>query len=152
MFRGKLSKYSTAQRWNIAVALIIFILVTAFYLFRSAEPMKLGFEEDHMTITGPSGAPFVVTVDYQDILSVSEADTLDPGVRLEGLDTERCRFGSWQNDAYGNYTLCVSPAFPNHIVLETVNGIVAFNYESADSTQHLYSALVEMLRERGWEV
>ncbi len=152
MSSGRPSSFTTAQRRNIIIIAIIFVGVTALSLFRNTNPMELDFGDDHMTITGPESAPFTVTVQYQDILSVSEADIPDPGICLEGLDTQRCRFGFWQNDTYGEYTLCDSPAFQDHIVLETADGIVAFNYESDDSTHHLCQALVELLRDHGLEV
>lgn len=155
MSSGSPSKMNTAQRRNILFIAIIFLGVTAFSLFRGGEPMELAFNDDEMTITGPDGAPFAVTIPYQDIQSVFESDPLNAlelGVRLEGLDTDRCRFGTWHNDAYGDYTLCASPRVSNYIVLETAGGVVAFNYENADSTHHLYLALVDLLRDYGVEV
>lgn len=152
MSSGRPSKMSTAQRRNVLIVAIIFVGVTAFSLFRGGKPMELAFNDDEMTITGPDGAPFVVTIPYQDIQSVSESGTLELGIQLEGLDTGRCRFGTWRNDAYGDYTLCASPRISSYIVLETADGVVAFNYESADSTHHLYLAFVDLLRDRGVEV
>lgn len=155
MSSGGSSRMSAAQRRNILAIAIIFVGVTAFSLFRGAKPMQLAFLDDEMTITGPENAPFVVTIPYQDIRSVSEwdsADSLEPGFCREGLDTSRCRFGTWCNDAFGDYTLCASPGISNYIVLETADGVVAFNYESADSTHHLYLALADLLRDHGLEV
>lgn len=152
MSSGRPSKTSAAQRRNILIAAVIFVAVTAFSLFRGSEPVELAFHDDEMTITGPEGAPFVVTIPYQDIRAVSEADALEPGVRREGLDTGRCRFGSWRNGAYGDYTLCASPHISSYIVLDTADGVVVFNYESADSTHHLYLALADLLRDHGLEV
>lgn len=107
--------------------------------------MGLVIDEDSITVTGPSDAPFTLTVAYQDIRSISETDSLDPGILLDGLDRNGCRFGSWQNAAYGEYMLCDIPDIPKHIVLETANGIVVFNYESADFTHELCSAMLSRL-------
>lgn len=152
MSSGSPFKMSAAQRRSLLIAAVIFVGVTAFSLFRSGEPMELAFRDDEMTITGPEGAPFAVAIPYQDIRSVSESKAPDPGVCLEGLDTERCRFGVWRNDAYGDYTLCASPHISSYIVLKTADGVVAFNYENDDSTHHLYLALVDLLRDHGLEV
>lgn len=158
MSSGRPSKMSAAQRRNgrnVLIIAIILVGVTAFSLFHGGEAMELGFEDDKMTITDPEGAPFVVTISYRDIRSVSErspADALELGACQEGLDTSRCRFGTWSNDAYGDYTLCASPRVSSYIVLETAPGVVVFNYESDDSTHHLYLALVDLLRDHGVEV
>lgn len=134
-----------AQWRNLIFLLIVLVVFGGFRIFNHVEPVTLQFEDDYMTLTGPEGAPFVVTVQYQEIHSISEITELDLGTYLTGLNTEKCWFGTWHNDAYGDYTLCASPAFSDYIVLETANGVIVFNYESADATQHFYPAMQELL-------
>ena len=147
----KLFGSSADQRLNIAVIIIIFAGVTIYTLFHPSTAFGLAFGDDSMTITGPDGAPFAVTVSYEDILSVSQTDSLEIGTRLEGLSTDSCRFGTWENESYGSYTLCAVPSISNYIVLETREGMVAFNYESADTTSRLYAALLDLLEDHGQE-
>lgn len=131
---------------------IIFIaIVVGFSLFslRNRDSwITLNFGDDSMTLTGPDDAPFVVEISYQDILSVQKVTSLDLGENLTGIDTEKCLFGTWKNDSYGEYTLCASPSVSDYIVLETDCGITVFNYESEDMTEHLYTALAELIDEQ----
>lgn len=48
----------------------------------------------------------------------------------------------------GEYTLCASPSVSDYIVLQTADGILVFNYESVDMTQHVCTALAELIAEQ----
>lgn len=138
-------KWNSAQWRNWIFILILIVCVTVFYGMKGSETVNFAFEEDGVTLTGPKDAPFSVTIDYDDISSVSEITELDAGDKLTGVDTDRCRFGTWKNETWGEYTLCIIPKCADYIVFETADGVVVCNYENEDSTQHLYTAILELL-------
>lgn len=140
----KAYKMSSAQKRNIVAGLLVLVIFSFFYWRSHIEPVVWKFDESCMTLTAPDGE-LSVTVAYQDINLVSEITELDAGTNLTGICTDQCWFGTWQNDMYGDYTLCASPLFAGYIVLDTKNGVIVCNYESADATAHLYTALLELL-------
>lgn len=144
-------KLGSAQRWNVVIAIALILVVTLFGWGKDEMPVTYQFGEAGMTVTGPEDAPFAVELSYKDIISVSEAGELDTGDNLTGVCTDKCWFGTWKNEAYGEYTLCALPSVSQYIVLETTDGVVVCNYQSADATRSLYTALVEWLEEKQQE-
>ena len=137
-------RMNSSQKRNIVFVLLVLVIFSFFYWRSHVEPVTWTFDENSVTLAAPDGKLSTV-IAYQDIHSVSEVAGLDVGTNLTGICTDQCWFGTWRNDAYGEYTLCASPAVSDYIVLYTTNGIVVCNYESADATSHLYTALLELL-------
>ena len=137
---------SNAQVRNLLLLVIVIAVFCVFQMGRGSGVHSLQFDNENksMMLIAPGGKTSVA-IKYEDIKSVSEAASLDLGTCIDGIDTKKCRFGTWSNDAYGEYTLCISPKIKDYIVLETVHGIVVLNFESKDSTQHLYPALLDLL-------
>lgn len=150
MLQTKADRSSSKSRMNFLFTIVILVVFSFYYFSNHVVPVTFQYEEDRMILTGPSGAPFSVELKYEEILSVSEITELETGTNLSGINTEQCWFGTWENDCYGTYTLCASPSFSDYIVLETADGVVVCNYESADATQHMYTALLELLEAKGW--
>ena len=133
---------------EIIVALVIIFLFTVWMGSARNSGVEFQFGEEQMSILGPSGAPGPVVVDYTDILALYQRSGLELGSGESGLDTNKCRFGSWNNTEFGDYTLCAVPAASEYIVMETVQGTVVFNYQDDDATLHLYTALLELLESK----
>ncbi len=136
---------------EIFAALAVIILFTVLFVHGDEDAIEFQFEDTQMSIIGPDEAPEAVTLDYSEILSVNMRDDLNPGSFKIGLDTDTCKFGTWQNEEMGSFTLCAFPNVSEYIVLETTNGTVVFNYQDNDSTEHLYTAFLELLESKGWE-
>lgn len=129
-------------------ALLTIIVVVGFCVFdffSKGSSIAYTYGENALTIAGPSDTSASVTVEYEDILSVSEVTELDPGTNLSGVCTDQLWFGSWQNQAYGEYLLCAYPNVSDYVVLETADGIVVCNDKSAAKTQKIHTSLLEHL-------
>ena len=135
------------QRRNIIFAVAIIVIVAIYYFFNNAgTPVLIQFDENSMTWVHPTDSSISMEIMYQDILSIDEASDVDVGQMVSGSKDDQFWFGIWENEKYGQYTLCASPQSSRYIVLNTVNGIVVFNYGDSATTQELYKALTELLK------
>lgn len=87
----------------------------------------------------------VYTVYYEDILSIDLVTSPDYGACLSGSDGFRQDYGTWENDLWGTYQLCVTSAAKEAIVLTLTDSIFVFNYESDKTTESLYEYLLELI-------
>ena len=127
--------------------LLIAVLAIAFW-GKDSKQVSLEFREDDMILSAPEEDAFRVTIAYKDVSSMELLTELVPGVCLSGTDSDIHKTGRWSNEAYGDYTLCISPGIPACIVLDTADGIVVFNYESSDTTIQLFDALTEHIEKK----
>lgn len=136
-----------SQKTHRAFLTIIVVVVFCVFDFISKQSASIAYTygESALTISGPSDAPSPVEVEYEDIRSVSEITELDAGTNLDGLCTDQCWFGTWQNEAYGDYTLCAYPNASGYVVLETAEGIIICSDENASKTQKIYTTLQDKL-------
>lgn len=144
-------KLGFAQRRDIVLALLVIAAVMIFQLVKPSETIQLQFGQDSMTLSSSDGEAFLAEVRYSDILSLTQTEELEAGTCLTGADTDRYRFGTWRNGAYGEYTLCVFPSVSQYIVVETRQGVVVFNCEDAATTRSMYTAFAELLEEKRQE-
>lgn len=138
-------KQNPGKYRNIVFVLILLIGFTVYQMNRNSNPVTYQFTSDSVTLTGPDNAPAPITVSYDTILSVYELSELELGTNLSGLNTAACQFGTWENDLFGTYTLCAYSSVTEYMVIQTSDGTVVCNYESADATQHMYTAFLDLL-------
>ncbi|MGN1001966.1 MAG: hypothetical protein ACI4PC_04270, partial [Oscillospiraceae bacterium] len=61
------------------------------------------------------------------------------------------RCGQWENQVWGEYTLCIRPETDRCIVLTLTGGeVFVFNYENSSTTQSLAEMLPELLTSKGY--
>jgi hypothetical protein len=140
---------ASAERRNLIFIVILLVGFTIYSAFGNSGGLSLSFGEDALTVTGPKDAPEAVVVAYEDIQQLSLVEDLPLGERVDGLESKSCQFGTWQNASYGSYTLCALPSVTTYLVIETEEGVVVCNYESAEATQSLYTAFQELLEKQG---
>jgi hypothetical protein len=126
---------------GLLVGVVIYFLLT-----RSNDGISVAVKDDHLSLSFSSGAPF--DIPYRDILSVTEAQTLDPGQYISGARTKDYRCGVWKNDEFGEYRLCSYADVKRHIVVKTTAGTYVFNLESVDATDSFYNAFLDLLQTR----
>lgn len=139
----------SGQIRNIIFIVILLAAATVYYFVHPSEPQGLSFGDEAMTVAAEGEPPYTIEVRYDDIEDLEQAKDLDLGQCLEGGETKRCRYGLWENDAFGQYRLCVWTGLTQYVVLDTAEGTVVCNYESDEATGSLYDALVKFLAERG---
>ena len=67
---------------------------------------------------------------------------------LRGTDTRSSCIGVFRNEAFGEYYLCVMPAYESYIVVHQPDSVAVFNYESKETTEDAYHFLQQMLDDR----
>jgi hypothetical protein len=117
-----------------------------FFLTRSNDGISVAVKDDHLSLSYSSGKPF--DIPYRDILSVTEAQALDPGQYISGARTQNYRCGVWKNNEFGEYRLCSYADVKRHIVVKTATGTYVFNLESMDATDSFYTAFLDLLQTR----
>lgn len=142
------SGHQSGQVRNIIFIILIFVAATLYYVLHPSSPSGLSFGDDAMTVTVAGDEPYVLEVPYDGIRDLERASGLDLGRCLEGGDTEKCRYGLWENETFGQYRLCAWAGITEYVVLDTADGTVVCNYESDEATGSLYDALVKFLAER----
>lgn len=126
---------------GLLVGVVIYFLLT-----RSNDGISIAVKDDHLSLSYSSGEPF--DIHYRDILSVTEAQALDPGQYISGTRTKNYRCGVWKNDGFGEYRLCGYADVKRHIVVKTASATFVFNLESEDATDSFYTAFLDLLRAR----
>ena len=128
--------------WKTLALWVIVIAVFAVF-FQPRRPVRAEAEEGSLAITGASG--YTAVIRYEDVTGMELRDSLDYGTKLDGTDSRKEKSGTWENDEFGTYELCVSAKFPTCIVLTTEAGTTVVNFESERSTRSLYEALGEQI-------
>mgnify|MGYP002621696926 CR=1 FL=1 len=139
---------NSARIRNIAFVVLILVIFTVYSLHHSSVPVSYTFEEEYMSLHGPTDADFLVQIPYTDIRSVSLVESPDFGRDLSGTSTKSCLNGTWENETYGVYALYAWAKVTDCIVLETSDGFILCNFESNDATSHLCTAIQELLAKK----
>lgn len=137
------------KRKNIFVLgiLLLAILFLYFYIRRSEANYTFTFTETQMIINGPRNTS-AISVDYDDIADLQEIPSYSKGTLVSGLDNNLISYGTFQNEEYGEYTLCATPSIPNAIKIMTQEGhIILFNYESEEVTSRMVEAIQEYMNQ-----
>ena len=105
------------------------------------------FGDDALTVSGPQ--KFSFTVDYDQIADLELVELTDPGALISGGENRSYYWGSWENDAWGAYTLCAAKKIDTAILLTTRDGeYLVFNYQDGDTTQSMLQMFRELLEHR----
>lgn len=109
---------------------------------------NVDFGADSLTVTGPK--KFSFTVDYDQIASLELVELTDTGTMLSGGENRSYYWGSWENDAWGRYTLCAAKKADTAILVTTENNaLLVFNYQGDDTTASMFQMFTELLAHRG---
>lgn len=126
----------------------LIVVVVAFAIFssvRGGTSTYLDFSDEKITVIAPENFSYVIG--YEDIRNVELVDEIDPGTMLSGGETRKYQWGTWENQAYGEYTLCVSKRIDNALVFSLANGeTLVVNYESDDTTQALLDLINDLIK------
>ena len=134
---------------NISFALLL-LAVVLFYTFSgNSIGIQLDFGEDALTVSA-SDRDWLLP--YDQIESISLSPLPDVGTMEWGINKRTLRCGTWINEIYGSYTLCVDPRIDSCIVITLENdGIFVLNYENSDSTEQLHKMFTDLLHSKGYQ-
>ncbi len=127
---------------NMFLTLLIPVLILLYIFFGGSVGISLDFGEDALAISAEKQD---WNIPYEQIISLELTDAEDFGTLLNGTEKRTLHYGSYENDSWGQYNLCIDPRIETCIVIETTNGFFVLNYENGESTQQLYIMFSELL-------
>lgn len=138
-----------ASKHKNLIFIFLILAMVLFYVFSGGSiGISLDFGEDALSV---SASDYDWAIPYDRIASLELAELPDWGVLTEGAERNKLCCGTWKNDAWGEYTLCVTPKNPQCIVVTMDNGdVFVLNYENSDSTTQLHNMFTELLHSKGF--
>ncbi len=134
------------RNWILMAAILV--LLTLVSVLNKEGAVTLTYGEEALTVNGADGYSFQVA--YEEIASIALEELPDLGTAVEGGSDASFRYGVWENDTWGEYTLCLTTNVDTCIVLTLRDGsIYVFNYGDEDGTQAVYDDLPGVLAEYG---
>ena len=131
---------------NLITIIAIFAVVTVVSVFKGGGAVLLDFGEDSLSISGVED--FSYTVHYRDIDTVELLAHADLGTAVDGAKSGLYSYGVWRSDSWGDYTLCVTSAADNFIMITETDGhVTVFNYQNTSDTELLFEAFRQRLAE-----
>lgn len=138
----------TSKHKNLIFVFLILAIVL-FYIFSGGSVgISLDFGEEALIL---SAADYDWTIPYDQIGSLELTELPDTGTLIKGVEKRTLRCGTLENDAWGQYTLCIDPRIDSCIVVTMKNGdIYVLNCESSESTGQLHQMFTDLLRSKGY--
>jgi len=135
-----------SKQKNLALIILILALVL-FYVFSGGSVgISLDFGENELTI---SASNYDWGIPYGEIESLELTDLPELGTVVDGSEKRNLCCGIWQNEVFGEYTLCADPRIEKCIVIRMVSGgIYVVNYENMESTVQLHQMFTDLLRSK----
>lgn len=128
----------------LVLVLAVFLVLTSIF---GGTGMNVDFGDDSLTVTGPQKYSF--TVDYDQIAKMELVELTDAGTMLSGGENRSYYWGTWENGAWGSYTLCAAKKPDTALCLTTTGGEhLVFNYQDDDTTASILQMFQELLAHR----
>jgi hypothetical protein len=132
------------RKVKIILGICLLAAIMIYLVSTDVESISVAVKNEYLTLSYSSGDSFEIKL--KDITSVSEKEDLDLGKYVSGIETKKYKFGVWENDEFGEYSLCIYSNVEKYIVVETSTNIFVFNIESDDSTDSFYQAFMDLLK------
>lgn len=121
------------------------VIIALSFILKPGRSTSCVAQDGSLLVTGKSG--YSLTIVYGDLTSVELCQDFNYGERIDGVDDKSEKSGAWQSDALGTYQLCVNPKVRPVILLRTADSVMVINFESKDSTQALYEAILKQIKQ-----
>lgn len=132
---------------NTIFLLLVLVVFTVGSWAMGGTGVTPDFGADALTVSGPK--KFSFTVDYDQVADLELVELTDPGTLLSGGENRSYFWGSWENEAWGAYTLCASKKADTAIRLTTREGeSLVFNYQDDDTTKSMLQMFTDLLAHR----
>jgi len=99
-------------------------------------------DDTGMTI---KGFMFGETVSFDDITSIELRENFDKGSRSFGLGGVKISSGTFKNEEFGLYRLCVYNNVKSYIIISCGQKTIVFNVKTAEETKELYDYVASRL-------
>lgn len=131
---------------NMLVILAIMIVISIVSFVRGENAVGFDWKESSVQITDPGGTS--CTIHYADVTDIELMEHPNFGTCIRGGSTSFWHYGQWENETWGQYTLCASTEPTLCIVMHTADKTYVLCYESDKTTAALYDSLLQMLKDQ----
>ena len=128
---------------NMGIILVILILVSLISYTRGEGAVALDWTESQLQVTLPDREQF--TVRYADVTEAELIPHPNYGACVRGGQTASWLYGIWENDTWGNYSLCAATGVELCIVLHTDPQVYVLSYESSETTSALFESILTLI-------
>lgn len=140
----KASKQMSGMQRTLTRLLGVVVVVTIFIIVFGWGTTKVtisALENGGITLTDPGGGEHSIV--YAEVTAVQLVDMpADFGICIDGGNDKGFHYGTWENEQWGRYSLCVKDSISNVILVKQNSGVTLFNYEGVTPTESFYEALV----------
>ena len=138
----------TPKQKNLTFILLI-LAVMLFYIFSGGSiGTSLDFGEESLSL---SASDYDWVIPYAQIQSLESAELPDVGTRVDGIEKRTLCCGTWKNESWNEYILCINPKLDSCIIVTMNSGdVYVLNYENSDSTDQLYNMFTDLLHSKGY--
>lgn len=150
-YQEEMRKAKEAQKRGMitfVLIMLVVLLVPAMSLFDDAGSNAFKWTEEGLAITYPDNT--TVTVRYDEVTGVELSEGIAYGTCVKGGTEKQYRYGTWNNEQFGDYQLFTDMDFYSCIIFYTEQGVVVINFESDDTTAVLYESVHQVLTEGGY--
>ncbi len=98
---------------------IIVLILALIISFKPSNKVRFSFGEDAVDI---NTTKYSMNIPYNMILDITLEQKPDMGSKVDGFTDDIIATGTWQNEAWGEYTACIEVATDNCIVLGLTDG------------------------------
>lgn len=137
------------KKYSIILIISIVVIVAAYSLMGGGGRTDLDIGEDRLSV---SYKDFSFTVDYKYVTTIELVEVSDFGEPLGGGSDKACRWGTWENEVWGEYNQYTIAGTSNAVLLRLHDGgVFLLSYESGETTEMLSELLYEMLSTHGYK-
>ena len=117
-------------------------LILLYVFFGGSVGISLDFGAEDLTVSVEKQD---WSIPCEQIVSLKLTEAEEFGILPEGSENRTLHYGTYENEVWGQYHLCIDPRIESCIVIETNSGFFVLNYENEESTQQLYTMFSELL-------
>lgn len=139
--KKRVKKYLLITGFMIAVMIVIAVSAKR----SDSDGTDLIYTDDGeaiITLTGPENMRIEIPADA--VIVLDYISKIEFGTQLSGVETDLCCCGTFQNSAWGEYTLFAEKKITDYILFKTDKDTILFNCNSVRETEALYHALLEL--------
>ncbi|MCD8074799.1 MAG: hypothetical protein LUF27_07155 [Lachnospiraceae bacterium] len=124
---------------GLAAVVVLIGILSALGIFKRAA-VGIHIEEEVFTVSYEE--EIVIQFGKEELRSAEIVTSFDMGDAINTVSEDKYIVGTWENDVWGQYTLCVKKSLECYLVVTTETEVFVFNYESKDTTESMCSALL----------
>lgn len=139
----RITKTLSLKSLFITIAIISFIVI--FPMISPAGGLTVGIDDDSIGIS--YNIDNAVQLRFADVQSAELINVVDAGRLISGNEDEKIKFGTFNNEIFGDYQLYQNTSVEKYIVIHTDEVVVVFNLSTLRKTESFYDELMERIQE-----